>query len=732
MTPFRVLALGGLGLMATIASPRAQRATDGGAPAQPSFESATTAVLVDVVVRDRQGRPVTDLRVEDFEVRENEVLQPIGSFTRVVQGTGIGITVGIKGAGAATAESSPSVDATPSEETPMVTALVFDALSSSALGFCKRAALAYLPRSASSASRVGVFTTEPTVRMLQTYTDHPALVRRAVAQIMSAGTSVKEQMAEPLAVLRERRDLLDVQSAAATSATDAQLATSSGNIGQLEMERRLVQGQLRMIGAFESLDRDHRGFATTSALFAVLQTLVEMPGRKTVVFFSEGLPASPALQAHLQSIIEVANRLNVTVYTVDAGGLRALSSTTETRKEVEEAGKVRLRELAMVREGAEEPMMRAIERAEDLLQLDSQAGLARLAEGTGGFLVRDTNNLGRAFQRIDEDMRFHYLLTYVPSNQGFDGTFRTIGVNVRRPGVRVFARKGYRALRMPPAVPVFDYEVPALAALDASRLPTGVPFAATVLSFPEPRRPGLVLLLVRLGTDVLTFEERSTAGTYSAHTAIVVRFKDGSGKIVEKLSQQYQLSGRLHELPAARRGEILFYREPDLAPGVYTMEAAVHDGVAGRVSAKVATVEVPRTSDGQARLSSIVIVRVTEQLREGDEQVGGPLHVGNLLLYPSTGEPVSRTKDRELTFYYTLYPRASASKALRADVELRRNGQTVARVPAELGVTDTTGRIQQVSRLPLASLDPGLYELGIVVHDGGHTMERRTFFSVIE
>ena len=152
-------------------------------------------------------------------------------------------------------------------------------------------------------------------------------------------------------MLRQRREKLDTQArwrrlrnrrAAASSSP----AGPGGNIGQLEMERRLVQGQIRMLQAFETLDRDQRGLGTTNALFSVLQSLVEMPGRKTVVFFSEGLPASPALQAHLQSVVEAANRINVTVYTIDASGLRALSGDVDTRKEVEEAGKERLRQLA--------------------------------------------------------------------------------------------------------------------------------------------------------------------------------------------------------------------------------------------------------------------------------------------------------------------------------------------------------------------------------------------------
>ena len=45
-----------------------------------------TAVLVDVVVRDRRGQPVRDLALSDFEIVEDGVPQTVGSFTAVMSG----------------------------------------------------------------------------------------------------------------------------------------------------------------------------------------------------------------------------------------------------------------------------------------------------------------------------------------------------------------------------------------------------------------------------------------------------------------------------------------------------------------------------------------------------------------------------------------------------------------------------------------------------------------------
>jgi hypothetical protein len=52
------------------------------------------------------------------------------------------------------------------------------------------------------------------------------------------------------------------------------------------------------------------------------------------VFFSEGLPVTPALSSRLDSVIEAANRANVTAYAIDAKGLRTNSSLADARKEM--------------------------------------------------------------------------------------------------------------------------------------------------------------------------------------------------------------------------------------------------------------------------------------------------------------------------------------------------------------------------------------------------------------
>jgi VWFA-related protein len=708
-----------------------------------AYQSRATAVLVDVVVRDNQGRPVLDLKADDFELAEDNVPQQIGSFTLVSRGTGLGIGVRVKKdepTTIVTPTGTPVKDEDDPSVPPAVIALVFDALSPDGLRLCQRAALSNIRMAGETKARMAVFTTEPYVRAVQRYTTDPGLLRLGIEKITASGTEAKDMRETKVAELRQRLQDLDARglSPAQASASIGQggaggSGQSQGLIGQSEVDRRLAQGELRMLQAFDALDRDHRGYATTNSIIAVLESMAYMPGRKSVVFFSEGLPASPALQTQLQSLIETANRSNITIYAVDANGLRALSSTTETRREVNALGDDRLRQIASGIDYTEGPLTRGMERTEDLLKFNNEGGLQLMSADTGGFLISGTNDLGSAFRRIDEDMRFHYLITYSPANDVMDGKFRTIGVKVKRPDVTVFARKGYRAVRAPIGIPVMTYEAPALALLDSTPLPNAFASQSAAFAFPEADRPGLTPVVVRVTTDKLQFQIDEKKAAYNAQASVVVRVRDGSGQVVQKLSQQYVLTGDSKDLEAAKKGEILFYRELELPSGAYQFETIVYDALSEKASARISTVAVPGLDAPRLRMSSLVLVSRTEQTPKAaapanPDRTPPPFYYGDLLLYPNVGEPLVKGKDEALSFYFVVYP-APGRCACAARISLLRNGTSIAEASRELTTKDTK-RLQHVGNLPIADLPAGTYELRVTVTDSQDQQTRTAFFTV--
>ena len=74
------------------------------------------------------------------------------------------------------------------------------------------------------------------------------------------------------------------------------------------------------------------------------------------------------------------------------------------------------------------------------------AGSVGLAEDTGGFAVRNTNDLAAGAARVAEESRTYYLLGYSPPDGKGPRDWRKLKVEVHRPGLEVRARKGY-ALR---------------------------------------------------------------------------------------------------------------------------------------------------------------------------------------------------------------------------------------------------------------------------------------------
>jgi VWFA-related protein len=709
----------------------------GAEPGRQSYSSGTTAILVDVVVRDRNGRPVTDLNGDAFELYEDGVVQKVDTFRRVSRGSGIGVGIGWKAAAPTVVGSAAALPPEPSEddeEPAGTTAIVFDHLTSESLRLAQRATLAYLPAAGGGAMKIGVFATEPGARTLQRYTTDRVLVRRAVASLAPSATSTREEQAQRSEELLELRSQLQSQTesvgAGVVLGSGAVRAQNAAELGSKQNQLRLLQTELNMLRSSDNLDREQRGSDTSQALLQVVRSLAEYPGRKTIVFFSEGLPVSPSLSARLDSVIDAAGRANVTAYAVDAKGLRSTSTSGDLLKEMSSHGDERLRQVASGSTRTDEPLTVAFERIEDTLKLDSRTGLARLAHETGGFLVEQSNDLASAFRRIDEDNQFHYLLTYAPRNTAFDGKFRAIQVKVHRPGASVFARRGYRAVRTPGLAGAASHEASALAVFDGGRLPNTFAVHTGSFSFPEPARPGLTPVLVHVRTEALGFTIDRATSTYAGQAAIVVRVKNAAGQEMQRVGQEYLLTGDAREVDAARRGEIIFYRELDLDAGVYSIESVVFDAVAQHASARVTTLTVPALDSHGMAMSSLVLVNRLEETPGGPEPAPlpkAPLYVGRTLLYPNLGEPVSKATSSELPFYFALYG-SSADAAISA--QLLRNGQPLAEAPVSLPASTNT-RVQHVGKLPISALPSGTYELRIRVKNARQELMRTAFFTLV-
>lgn len=456
----------------------------------PKFGAATTAVVIDVVVRDGKGRPVTDLTRADFELLEDGVRQELGDVTRV----GVADVGPPRRAGGASPTVAPAAKSVPSRKSvaaPTFVALVFDRLTPEARALAHKGALASLETSQAN-DFVGVFLSDMSLLPIQIYTTDRVKLRQAIDEAASRATSVfdRDSIKEPgEMVFQAAGDFHPSVPVVASAESPGRPAEDGpgarhhgGSSGGVGPSMGGGQAALAMTSAFERLSRDHQGFATVNALRAVIEGLAVLPGRKSVVFFAEGLALPEAVMPQFDSVVATANRANVSVYTIDAAGLRVHSKDAETGREIRA---ISARSMVVNPDGSTGGSIGAMERMDDVLRKDPRTSLTMLAERTGGFLIENTNDLGRGFREIDADRRFHYLLTYTPKNADFAGEWRRVEVSIPGRKVEIRSRSGYPAVRSLSAIPLLAYEGPALAALDRTPSPAELPLRLGAFVFPE-------------------------------------------------------------------------------------------------------------------------------------------------------------------------------------------------------------------------------------------------------
>ncbi len=182
-----------------------------------------------------------------------------------------------------------------------------------------------------------------------------------------------------------------------------------------------------------------------AALAALAEGLRPIPGKKTLVLFSQGFVTPAVLDWQVQSTIDIANRANVAIYIIDSAGLRAGAPAS--------GALVPASPLAGVSAITnQEQRIRAVggETVFDNARQEGQSReydiLYRISGDTGGKFLKGNNDIGQGLERINQEIQSRYTLAYRSTNQNFDGTFRKVKIEVRRPDAQIVSRSGYYAI----------------------------------------------------------------------------------------------------------------------------------------------------------------------------------------------------------------------------------------------------------------------------------------------
>jgi VWFA-related protein len=366
---------------------------------------------------------------------------------------------------------------------------------------------------------------------------------------------------------------------------------------------------------------------------------------------------------YLRRLTEDANRNNASFYPVDPRGLEVFETDI----------------------GPKAPPSLTVEREMLRRRLD---GLRTLADATDGMAVIDTNNLEKGMHRIADDLTSYYLLGYYTTNSKLDGQYRKITVKVKRPGVDVRARRGYRAATAEEvnagrpaaaAAPVSEAARTANAALSRlARVPTGQGLAVNV-------------------TPVLDGSGSRITAVWVAGEVLGPRDEFGRGGALNIVRQGGGTEGGV--IGTLKPGERSFLTK-------LTVDTPPANG------ARSVDIDVKVTPAGQATpLTQVVKVSIDPNALQPMPFKRG-LSTGNRLL-PAASFEFSRTDRLQLQVPLTSGAKPGTGRFLD------RTAQPL-QIPVQVGEkTDEDGQRWLVADAVLAPLAPGEYVIELSFTNGG-------------
>ena len=703
-------------------TPAAPASPEGGAASRQdqSFRAGTTGVVLDVVIRDRRGRPVRDVQQGEITILEDGVSRDIRTF-RLVERT----------ERVATGDRPPEPAATPdSLHFPTLITLVFDHLTQNARSLARKAALQFVSRGIPEDQWIAVFALEQRLRLEQAFTRDPDALKRAIERATLAASETRDRAASS----ESDRDAAQRAADAATSKLEAgRPPGDTGAIGASISDLRVREVLARMARLVETADLQQRGQSTLFPLMALMKAQRSLAGRKALLFFSEGLAIPPNLEEAYRTAISEANRANVSIYAVDARGLDTGRSLDQSRQMLERSARNSQSQVsagASQRPVTMDDVMNS-ETAESALRTDTQNVLRSLAEETSGALIANTNDLGSGLvDRVGPDLDSYYEIGYMPPNAAPDGRFHAIQVKIARRGLTVQSRSGYFALPETDAAPLMPYELPMLSAAAADAPPHAFDYSARVFRFHRSAKGVHHTLLVEIPLEQLTFQENRRSRTYSLRFTAMALIKDGHGQVVQRFSESYPLEGPIDRLPALKRGRLRFKRQFSVAPGRYTLVTIARDQPSERSSVRSLPLEVPDAGPG-ILISDLSIIRSVEPAGDPADSIEDPFRTGALRVAPNLDLAISKAANAQMSAYVTVYP-ASGGGAPALTFEFMRDGAVIGRSAAELPPPDDSGWIKYVATFPTQMFAAGKYELRAVATQGGKSVSAQTAFVLVD
>jgi VWFA-related protein len=668
-------------------------------------------VSLDVIVKDKKGKPLTDLKPEDFTVSENGVPQKIEFFDSTLTSGGE--------AGQPTNETVSATQPQPRSPNGLprnIIALVLDGQSTEVanLKHVREGMVKYIRERLSDSDSVALFSISGGLQLLQPFTHDKArliaAVERAYDSSTGSKTSEARDISENISSLRDR--------VAAGPSGPIAASPSAGAAGSAAAEAMIAQRMLEEYIQLRSALSAQQTRPVLAALAAISEGLRSIPGKKTLVMFSQGFVAAETLDWQVQSTIDIANRANVAIYIIDSGGLTGGAPTS--------GALVAGSPLGAISADTDMEHRRRAGAGESVFDISRQEGLNRqqdllyrISEDTGGRFVKNTNDIAGGLERIDAEIRSRYTLAYRSTDSNFDGSFRKVKIEVRRPDTSIFTRAGYYAIPPSQIIPFSPDEQRLLANFASMQTHPTLPLSLELNSFRSREGLYVVPLSFEIPPAAMQFDRKGDKQHLHLEVLGVVR-AEGEDKILSRLGGNFDVWLSAQQYESILNDKIFYRQDMQLSAGTYTVDLIVRDRLSGKVVAKREKLVLPATGSDFSTTEA-VLSHHAEPLKQ-PRGTGDVLSEGSVQIRPSPSREFHSTDN--LIIFFKLYNAAVARETgktlVRVTVTIMKDGRLASR-PLDYQLTEApTELVPDLTfskYLKLTGLAPGKYSAVIESRD---------------
>jgi VWFA-related protein len=383
----------------------------------PAIVVNVNRVLIPVVVRDKQGRAVGDLKKEDFQVFDKDKLQPISGFTMERRGA---IQTGSNAGSGKQLASTPSSAPEPSTTAPQrFIVFLFDDMHMSAgdLALTQKAGAKMLAGALGDSDMAAVVSLSG--RTNSGLIRDRAKLQEAIMSLKRHGY-YKADGAECPIIDYHQADLIENKHDSAALGDAVQQVIVCDPKTTVPVAESLAHSSANRVLAIGDQDVQ----ATYASITEFVRRMAALPGQRTMILISPGfISISPEAFTAESQVMDLAARSDVTISALDARGLY----TTDVS--------------ASENIGSRIPQQVADYRRSTMSLAENP--MAELAAATGGTFFHNNNDLDAGFKSLTEVPEYLYVLELPLDNVKPDGTYHRLKVKVDREGLLVEGRNGY-------------------------------------------------------------------------------------------------------------------------------------------------------------------------------------------------------------------------------------------------------------------------------------------------